>query len=303
MGTPSFAVPTLKKLKNKYNVIQVFTQPPRLSGRGMSLNKSPIHIFSEKNNLVVDTPVTLKDYKTINYLKKLNADLFIVVAYGLILPEEILKIPKHGCINGHASLLPKWRGAAPIQRAIEAGDKITGSTSMLMEKGLDTGPILHKRTISIEIYDDFLSIHDKLSIITSICIEETIQKILSNRLTISPQNSCEATYADKLVKTDGHINWKQNAFKIFNKVRAFKKFPGTYFYYNKKRINLIDGTPISLNHKLKSGRVLSVNKTITITCDKNSIFEISSIQKEGKKIMDVKNFLNGSKIKVGDFFE
>ena len=301
MGTPKFAVPTLEKLNSKYHVVEVFTQPPRLSGRGMNLKKNPIQIFAEKNNLPVNIASKIKDNNIISHFKKIKADIIIVVAYGLILPEEILNIFRYGCVNGHASLLPRWRGAAPIQRSIEAGDKVTGCTSMLMEKGLDTGPILHKKKLTIKPNDNYLTIHDKLSNITSICIDETIQKIISGKITLLPQNKSKVTYANKLVKSEGLINWKENAFKIYNKIRAFKYFPGTYFYYNGAKINLIDGIPIIKKHNKKSGYIIDVNKSIKVACDRNSVFQILTIQKEGKNIMPIKDFLNGSKIKVGDF--
>ena len=303
MGTPEFAVPTLDILNKKYNVIGVFTQPPRPSGRGMKEIKSSIQEYSEKNKLNFYTPKNLKNDDTLKLLKSLNPDLIVVVAYGLLIPEVILKIPSYGCINGHASLLPKWRGAAPIQRAIEAGDIKTGCTSMLMEKGLDTGPMIHKKEIFIKMDNDVIDLFKSLSLLTAECLHETIQKLISGDSKQTPQNNLEASYAHKLTKEEGLINWNNNSLDIYNKMRAFKIFPGTYFYYKNDKINIIDGYPLDKTHNENPGTILTTSNNIQIACSKNTIFQINSLKKSGKKSMSAKEFLNGNNLNVGEVID
>ena len=303
MGTPEFAVPTLDLLNRNYNIIGVFTQPPRPSGRGLKKIKSSIQQYSEKNKLDFYTPNNLKKDKTSELLKNLNPDLIIVVAYGLLIPEIILKIPPYGCVNGHASLLPKWRGAAPIQRAIEAGDKKTGCTSMLMEKGLDTGPMLHKKEIIINMEDDVTNLFKRLSLLTADCLDETIKKLIYGECKQTPQNNSKASYANKLIKEEGLINWNNNSLNIFNKMRAFKIFPGTYFHYKNDTINIIDGFPLNKKHNANPGTILTTSDNIQIACNKNTVFQINSLKKSGKKSMSAKEFLNGNSLNVGEIID
>ncbi len=303
MGTPEFAVPTLDLLNKNYNVIGVFTQPSRRSGRGMKEIKSSIQQYSEKNKLNFFTPHNFKNDETLTLLKTLDPDLIVVVAYGILIPEMILKIPSYGCINGHASLLPKWRGAAPIQRAIEAGDIKTGCTSMLMEKGLDTGPMIHKKEILINMEDDVIDLYKSLSLLTAECLDETIQKLISGDAKQTPQNNLEASYAHKLSKEEGLINWNNNSLDIFNKMRAFKIFPGTYFHYKNDKINIIDGSPFKKKHNKNPGTILTTSDNIQIACSKDTIFQINSLKKSGKKSMSAKEFLNGNNLNVGEVID
>ena len=303
MGTPEFAVPTLDLLNKNYNLIGVFTQPPRPSGRGMKEIKSSIQQYSEKNKLNFHTPNNLKSNETLKILENINPDLIVVVAYGLLIPDIILKIPPYGCINGHASLLPKWRGAAPIQRAIEAGDKKTGCTSMLMERGLDTGPMIHKKEIIIKQEDDVIDLFKSLSVITAECLDETIQKLISRKFKQTPQNNLDASYANKLSKEEGLINWNNNSFDIYNKMRAFKIFPGTFFNYKNDKINIIDGCPVNKKHNENPGKILTTKGNIQIACGKNTIFQINSLQKSGKKSMSAQEFLNGNNLNVGEVID
>ena len=300
MGTPDFSVPSLELFVKNYNVLGVFTQPPRPSGRGMNKVKSPIHNFSERHDLNLFTPDSLKNKKYINILQKLKPDLVVVVAYGLIVPELILNIPKYGCINGHASLLPKWRGAAPIQRAIEAGEKKTGCTTMLMESGLDTGPMIYKKEVNIKKNDDVIDLYKKLSKITAECLDKTIKMLICGKINYQNQNNSVATYAHKLNKNEGLITWDLSAVQIHNKMRAFKYFPGTFFYYNQNKINIIDGIPIEKNHNEKPGTIITLSDKILIACNENTIFQINMLQKAGKNKMSVKDFLNGNNLKIGE---
>ena len=303
MGTPEFAVPTLDLLYKNYNLIGIFTQPPRPSGRGMKEIKSSVQQYSEKNKLNFYTPHNLKNDDTLKLLKNLNPDLIVVVAYGLLIPEVILKIPSYGCINGHASLLPKWRGAAPIQRAIEAGDKKTGCTSMLMEKGLDTGPIIHKKEIIIKMEDDVNDLFKSLSLLTAECLDETIKKLISGDSKQTPQDNLKASYAHKLSKKEGLINWNNNSLDIYNKIRAFKIFPGTYFHYKNDKINIIDGYPLNKKHNENPGTILATSDNIQVACSKDNVFQINSLKKSGRQSMSAKEFLNGNNLNIGEVID
>ena len=304
MGSPDFSIPTLKTMNKNFNVVGVFTQPPRPSGRGMKLKKSPVHLIAEELNLKIYTPKSLKNNNEVKKeISDLNPDYLIVVAYGIILPEKILKIPKYGAINGHASLLPKWRGASPIQRSLELGEKETGCTSMFMEKGLDTGPILLQKKIKPLYNDDAISIHKKLSKLTASCLLETIKKYSLREINPIKQNSKIASYANKLNKKEGMINWKLTAEEIFNKLKAFKIFPGIYTYVNSEELKIIDGNPVTELHSSCPGTILKNQNVFHVACGKKTIFSINLLQKPGKKILSFSEFLRGSQIKVGDIFD
>ena len=303
MGTPEFSIPTLKKINECHNLIGVFTQPPRPSGRGMNLKKSPIHLLAEKLNLNVYCPKLLNNKKIENEIKNFKPDFIVVIAYGLILPEKILKIPKFGSINGHASLLPKWRGASPIQRSIEAGDKETGCTTMLMNSGLDTGPILLQKKINILNNDDSITIYEKLSQLTSECIIETLEKFSKGTIHQIEQNQNKVSYAKKLKKEEGMIQWELSSLEIFNKFRAFKSFPGSFTFFNLDQLNVIDGFPVEKEHNKKPGTILSTKNSILVACGNKTSFSIKQIKKTGKKILSTNEFLNGFKLKEGDVFD
>ena len=303
MGTPDFSIPTLKKINEYYNLTGVFTQPPRQSGRGMKFKKSPIHLFAEKLNLNIHCPTVLNEESVRSKIKNIKPDFIVVVAYGLILPEGILKIPKFGSINGHASLLPKWRGASPIQRSIEAGDKETGCTSMLMKLGLDNGPILLQKKLKILNKDDSVSIYKKLSQLTSECLIETIEKFSKGNIQQVEQNENEVSYAKKLIKDDGIIEWKLTSEEIYNKLRAFKTFPGLFTFFNLDQLKIIDGLPVEMNHNEMPGTILSINDSILVACGNKTAFLIKYIKKTGKKTLPSNEFLNGFNLKKGDVFD
>ena len=303
MGTPDFSIPTLKKINEYHNLTGVFTQPPRQSGRGMKFKKSPIHLLAEKLNLTIYCPKVLNEEDIQNKIKNIKPDFIVVVAYGLILPESILKIPKFGSINGHASLLPKWRGASPIQRSIEAGDKETGCTSMLMKPGLDEGPILLQKKLKISNKDDSVSIYEKLSKTTSECLIETIEKFSKGNIQQVEQNENEVSYAKKLKKEDGIVQWELTSEEIYNKLRAFKTFPGLFTFFNSDQLKIIDGLPIDTNHNEKPGTILSTKNSILVACGNKTAFLIKYIKKTGKKTLPSNEFLNGFKLKQGDIFD
>ena len=302
MGTPDFAVPSLKLLAAQYNILAVYSQPPRPNGRGMKTIESPIQSIAKKLNLKTMTPHTLKSDDVFEEYKKLKPDVVVVVAYGLILPEKYLKIPKFGCVNGHASNLPRWRGAAPIQRAIEAGDTTSGSCIMIMEKGMDTGPILLSKKINIENNDTSKSLHDKLSDLTAQLLEEALYKYTKGILLPQKQEIEGIKYAHKIKKIESEIDWNLTALEISNKVRAFYPFPGTFTNGPNGLIKIITTKSNNDVHDQPHGTILNIGKKIFVACGNNTTLEILEVQKPGKNIISALAYLNGIKLSVGDKF-
>ena len=302
MGTPDFAVPSLKLLAAQYNILAVYSQPPRPNGRGMKTIESPIQSTAKKLNLKTMTPHTLKSDDVFEEYKKLKPDVVVVVAYGLILPEKYLKIPKFGCVNGHASNLPRWRGAAPIQRAIEAGDTTSGSCIMIMEKGMDTGPILLSKKIDIENNDTSKSLHDKLSDLTAQILEEALYKYTKGILLPQKQEIEGIKYAHKIKKIESEIDWNLTALEISNKVRAFYPFPGTFTNGPNGLIKIITTQSNNDVHDQPPGTILNIGKKIFVACGNNTTLEILEVQKPGKNIISALAYLNGIKLSVGDKF-
>ena len=302
MGTPDFAVPSLKSIASNYNVISVFSQPARPSGRGMKVNDSPVARAAKNLNIEVLTPTSLKNDDIFFRFKEFKPDIVVVVAYGLILPERYLNVPKYGCINGHASLLPRWRGAAPIQRAIEAGDRKTGSCIMLMEKGMDTGPIILSKTININKSDNAQIIHDKLSNVTAEIFINAIKDYTVGKIHPKTQKEIGIKYANKIEKTEAEINWDLDANAICNKIRAFDPFPGAFTFLDTEVIKVISATPQNYSHDRIPGTIIDVQKKILVACAYNSVLEINLLQKPGKKVINASEFLNGTKLKIGETF-
>ena len=302
MGTPDFAVPSLRLIVSNYNVVAVYSQPARPSGRGMKTKISPVEKAAKELNLKTITPSTLKEDDVFLQFEKLNPDLVVVVAYGLLLPEKFLLSPKFGCINGHASLLPRWRGAAPIQRAIEAGDHTTGSCIMLMEKGMDTGPILSSKSININPSDTSKTIHNKLSNLTAEMLVKTIKEYIDGKVVPIKQKEDGVKYADKIVKDEAIINWSLPSINIFNKVRAFDPFPSTYTFLSGVKIKIVETKLCKDSHQFEPGTIIECNNKIIVACGNKSTLEIKYLQKSGKNIMSVKDFLNGTKISIGEKF-
>ena len=307
LGTPDFAVPSLKKIHKKYHVLSVYTQPPKKSGRGLRTKLNPIHEISNDYNLPVKTPQNFKSFDIIKEIKNLRPDFIIVVAYGIILPKTVLDIPNFFCLNGHASDLPRWRGAAPIQRAIEAGDKTTAACAMIMEETLDTGPVIAKKKINILNKDTASSLHDKLSKLTANVLIESMDKIIQNKYKPIKQKITGITYANKITSNDTLINWSQNNEKILRKLRSLSNWPGGWTYHNQNRIRIHEAKKIEFSvgkENIKPGEFIgySGNGSPIIQCGSNSFLEITQIQKEGKKKMNSQDFLRGYKINIGDKF-
>ena len=302
MGTPDFAVPSLKLLANNHNVLCAFSQPARPNGRGMKIKDSPVEKAAKDLNIQTLTPSSLKNDDVFSNFKELNPDIVVVVAYGLILPEKYLKIPKFGCINGHASLLPRWRGAAPIQRAIESGDKKTGSCIMLMEKGMDTGPVILSRSIDIYQSDNAQRIHDKLSNITAEILIDAIKGYTTGNIDPVPQKEIGVKYANKIEKAEAEIDWEDGSKEIYNKIRAFDPFPGTFTFLHNNLIKIVSSRLGNNTHESEPGTIIEVGKKIIVACGKKTTLEIVSLQKPGKKIISTIEFLNGTKIMIGEKF-
>ena len=294
MGTPYFAVPILKSLyQNGYPISVVYTQPPQKSQRGQRINKSPIHGISEILNLDLRTPLSLKNNKDeYEYLKSLNADVAIVVAYGQIIPEEFLSLTKKGFINIHASLLPKWRGAAPIQRSIMNLDKQTGISIMKIAAKLDTGPICNSYSLNILENENMKNLSERLSLLAAEKILNDIDDILEDKAVFKPQDSSKAKYASKILKSEGKINWSEPAKNIIGKINGL--YPNSFFIYKGERYKILKA---EVSDKVgEIGNVLS--DSLDIGCQDVSI-KILEIQREGKRPQKINEFILGSKIIKG----
>ena len=296
MGTPMFAVPILKSLyRNGYNISCVYTQPPQKSKRGQKINKSPIQGISETLNLEYRTPPVLKNEEEYNFLNSLDVDLAIVVAYGQIIPKKFLNLTKKGFINIHASLLPKWRGAAPIQRSIMNLDQETGISIMRIAEKLDTGPVCNNYKIQLNENLNALEISEKLSNLAAEKILDNVDDILDGKANFIEQDHSNATYASKIQKTEGQINWDENAEKIIGKINGLYPSPGAFFMFNGERYKILkaqvgraQGNP---------GSVLSDN--LEIACGNNQSIIIKEIQRQGKRPQNIGEFIQGSQIKKG----
>ena len=302
MGTPEFAVPSLNLLANHHEVVAVYSQPPRANGRGMSIKKTPIHNLAIKLNIPIFTPSSLKNDDTLSRFKTLKPDIVVVVAYGLILPLNYLEVPKYGCINGHASLLPRWRGAAPIQRAIEAGDKETGTCIMVMEKGMDTGPLILSNEITISEDENAQTLHDRLSILTAKSLIVAIKMYTEENFVPKKQDDLGVMYARKIEKNDSIIDWSLSSGMISNKIRALHPSPGTYTIGQSGTLKIINANVIKQSHNLSPGTVIVNNNSLIVACGENTSLEIKKVQKPGKNIISIPAYLNGTKLNVGDKF-
>jgi len=297
MGTPYFAVPILKSLyQNGYSVSVVYTQPPQKSQRGQKINKSPIQGISETLKIEYRTPSSLKDNKEeYNYLKELDADIAIVVAYGQIIPKEYLSLVKKGFINIHASLLPKWRGAAPIQRSIMNLEKETGVSIMRIEERLDTGPICNSYKINIMDDDNSETITEKLSALASEKILDNIDEILEDKIKFKEQNHNEASYAAKIEKIEGQIEWSETAEKIIGKINGLYPSPGAFFTHNGERYKILKASLA-----LGSGEIGEVlDNYLEICCGNKKSIKVLEIQRQGKRPQNIGEFMLGSQIKKG----
>ena len=294
MGTPGFSVEALKSLVNAdYDVVAVYSQPPRPSGRGYSTVASPVHQYAESVGIPVHTPLSLRSEEAQTTFQAHEADIAVVAAYGLILPKAILDAPRLGCINIHASLLPRWRGAAPIQRAILAGDTQTGVTLMQMDEGLDTGDMIVWDTVAITSQTTADVLHDQLSTLGANLLLQTLPAILEKQHTPLQQPETGVTYAHKLSKSESQLDWTKPADVLEKQIRAFHPWPGSYFIHNGMTIKVSKAE--ILTHSGQPGEVFD---GLIIACGNQSL-KIASLQKPGGKWMSAEDFLRGYNLPSG----
>jgi methionyl-tRNA formyltransferase len=298
MGTPEFACPTLQALINRgEDVIAVVTQPDRPKGRGQQLAPPPVKALAQQYGIPVLQPVKVRLPEVVEQLQALAPDLIVVVAFGQILPKAVLDIPRFGCINIHASLLPRWRGAAPINWCLISGDSETGVTTMQMDVGLDTGDMLVKRTIPIEPEDDARTLHDKLSILGADALAETLDLLADGRLTAEKQDDSLTCYAAMLKKEDGELDWTMAATDLRNRIRGMNPWPGTFSFLDGKLVKLFRGTAGAGSGQ--PGTVLRVGRDgIEVACGSGSLI-LGELQLEGKKRLPAAEFLAGCRLEPG----
>lgn len=294
-GTPDFAAHHLDALiAAGCQLVGVFTQPDRPAGRGKKLTPSPVKELAQGHGLPVFQPASLKDPDAQRLLTDLAPDLFVVVAYGLLLPRAVLDIPRHGCINVHASLLPRWRGAAPIQRAIEAGDSLTGITIMGMDVGLDTGDMLRKVSCPIAADDTGGSLHDKLAALGPPALLATIADIARGETHPEKQDDSLATYAAKISKQEAEIDWRGDAIVIDRRIRAFNPFPVAYTLLAGEPLRIWRAAPVTTDHSAAPGTLLAVNDdSVTLACGHGAL-RLLEVQLPGKKRMPMAELLRGN---------
>lgn len=296
MGTPEFSVPSLRALAQAYEVVGVFTQPDRPAGRGRRVVESPVKQEAQACGLAVFQPKSLRREAVQAELRQLKPDVIVVAAYGLILPQAVLDIPPHGCLNVHASLLPKYRGAAPIAFALLEGERETGITIMLMEAGLDTGPILAQRAIPIAADDNAGTLEQKLSSLGAELLRETLPRWLAGEIAPQPQNDTGATLTRLIKKEDGAIDWSQPAISIVRKVRAFTPWPGAYTTWQGNLLKIIRATPIDIAAPV--GEVLQHDDQIVVGAGEGSV-RLDEVQLAGKRAMSSAEFVRGQRAFVG----
>ena len=296
MGTPEFSVPTLESLVNSdHKILAVYSQPASKSNRGQKINPSSVEIFAKENSLIIRTPSNLDTEEEYNFFKNLEPDIVIVIAYGKIIPKRFLSLSKHGFINVHASLLPKWRGAAPIQRSIMNLDNETGISIMKIVEELDAGPVMNQNKIKINENVDSLTLSKVLSKLGAKSIIDAIRKIEKGEVKFQEQNHSQATFAKKISKTEGQIQWNENARKILAKINGLNPNPGAWFMHKDQRYKVWKAKIVNL--KGDTGKTL--DDKLTIACNDQAI-QILEIQKEGKSRQAIEKFLLGNKIKQGE---
>lgn len=299
MGTPDYAVKTLEAIINAgHTVSAVFAQPDKPVGRKRILTPPPVKVCAEENGIKVYQPQTLKDGEAEKILKEINPDAIVVVAYGKILPKEILSIPKYGCINGHASLLPKYRGSAPIQWSIICGETVTGITTMYMDTGIDTGDILETSEVKIGDTETAEELFERLSVVSAELMISTLEKLPKGEIVPKKQNEDEATYAPMIKKEMALIDFNKTADEVHNAIRGYYSWPCAYFFLNGKRIKVIKAEKGSAT-KEKAGTVISNTNEFAIACKDNTSIRLLNVQPEGSKAMTAKQFLCGNSVELG----
>ena len=298
MGSPGFAIPALDRLAKHHDVVAVYSQPPRRAGRGMKEQPQPVAAHAATLGIPCFHPAKLSADDDLVQLADHKADLFVVVAYGLILPQQVLDMPAFGCINGHASLLPRWRGAAPIQRAIEAGDSMTGISAMLMERGLDTGPVIDRRTCPIANDDDAGSLHDRLAVLNAELLVDVVGALPDLLAAAVPQDDSAATYARKISAAQAEIDWMQPAVHLARHIRAFAPSPGAWFVGPRGRVRVLKAHAAAGTGT--TGCYLGSNKGGGMqVATGDGVLVLEMLQPAGSKPMPASAFLNGARLPVG----
>ncbi len=298
MGTPDYSVKTLKALIDEgFDVAAVFAQPDKPVGRKQILTPPPVKEFAENMGIPVYQPTTLRDGSAFETIKEINPDVIVVVAYGKILPEEILNYPKYKCINGHASLLPKYRGASPIQWCIVCGEKQTGVTTMLMDKGMDTGDILDTAVVDIGENETAEELFERLSVVSADLMIKTLRNIKNGTVTAVKQNDAEATYAPIIKKEMAHLDFTKTAYELKCTVRGYYSWPCAFCFIEGKRIKVISADVV--DGKGVAGTVIDNNGRLVVACGDNTALELKTVQPEGSKAMAASQMLCGFKIPVG----
>ena len=295
MGTPKFSLPSLEAIiRNRFNIIKVYTQPPKKSKRGQKINSSPVEEFSKRNNINFTNPSSLNNEEVFKIFKDLSPDIVVVVAYGQLIPKNFLNIPKFGFINLHASLLPRWRGAAPIQREIMNEDKFIGVSIMKIEEQLDSGPVLSLEKIDLDKKATYGEMEKKLSVMGADLLIKSLKDLEKGKAKLLSQNNSQATYAKKIKKNETKINWNLNANKVIAHIHGLSPNPGAWFQYENERFKVLRAIKSSTTGK--PGTVLDEN--LTVACKLDSL-QILELQRQGKKKQTTKEFLLGKKIKLG----
>lgn len=300
MGTPDYAAVTLKELSlSNHEICGVFAQPDKPVGRKHILTPPPVKVLAEELGLKVFQPDTLKDGSALKIIEELAPDIIVVVAYGKILPREILNYPKYGCINGHASILPKYRGASPIQWAIVCGETETGVTAMYMDEGMDTGDIIKTVVTPIGEIETAEELFDRLSVLNAKLMAQTVSDIESGNVKRKKQDDEKATYAPIIKKEMAEVDFNKPANEVFNAIRGYYSWPCAYFFLNGKRIKVVKAK-ICENTNLENGKVVSGKDRFIIACADNTAIEILELIPEGGKRMTASAFLSGNPLKVGE---
>ncbi len=301
MGSPEFAVPPLEQLiLNQYPVVAVYTQPDRAAGRGRSLVSPPVKVAAKSLGLEVVQPPSLKEAGVVAELAQFRPDVIVVAAFGQLLPRSVLEIPRLGAVNVHPSLLPRFRGASPVAAAILAGDEFSGVSIMLMDEGMDTGPVLARAQVPVSALDTTGSLTAKLSLVGARLLLAALCHYSRGKLTPQPQNEAEASYSSPITKEEGEIDWRLPAVDIWRRVRAFYPWPGCYTRWQGKQLKIIEALPLSGEKALEAGEVVALSSTAAFGVGTgDGVLGISRLQLEGKRAMSSAEFLRGQRAFIG----
>lgn len=302
-GTPAFAAETLAALlASEHEICAVYSQPDRPAGRGRKLTASPVKALALEHNIPVEQPLNFKQENSIQTLADYQADLMIVVAYGLLLPQKVLDTPKHGCINVHASLLPRWRGAAPIQRAILAGDKESGVCIMQMEAGLDTGPVLLEARCAIAADDTAQDLHDRLAKLGAQTLLDCLANFAALQKTAKQQNDSQSCYAEKLQKQEAMLDWQRPAKQLLRQINAFNPWPVAQTVWRGETFRIWQAELVAADSQATASEIIAVAKAGIDVATAEGVLRIKQLQVPGKRAMAVSDFLNANQIEVGEHF-